>query len=148
MESSRQKTFKPHRTIQIISAVFFFILFIYPTLFIADQFKGVRVTDGEAIRGTNDGRVNIVSQAEIDSLAESGKLNEYRRISVPESLKYITGSALNKTLEIKLHDIDRYRRIVGEGCISTTYFNLAMVKAGGAEHYCAQEAAETPDVLC
>ena len=39
MESSRQKTFKNQKTIQFISAVFVFILPIYPSLFSANQFK-------------------------------------------------------------------------------------------------------------
>jgi hypothetical protein len=41
MESSHLKTIKPHSTIQLISPVFFFILFIYPAISTAERFKRI-----------------------------------------------------------------------------------------------------------
>jgi hypothetical protein len=91
MGSSRQKTFKQQKTIQFISAVFVFILPIYPSHSSEIQFKGVRVANGETTRVMENGRASPLFMAWVEDLETFEKRHESRHIFIPGSLKYIAG---------------------------------------------------------
>ena len=111
MESKRQKTFKPLNIILSVSVVLLLILLLSHALPAVDQFKVVRVIDGDTIKLRS-----------ADSKPDS-------------TIKYLSSIVLNKYVQIKSYGTDRYGRTFGVVYCNGTNVNLEMAKAGLAEVY-------------
>ena len=135
MESTRHKTFTLLKRLLCVAAVLAFILLNYPALSAADQFKGIRVTDGDNIRVENNGKTGIIRLVGIDLPETSKNKNEPGLSFSQKSMKYLASLDLNKSVEIKSYGNDRYGGTRGVVYVDGKNFNLEMVKAGLAEVY-------------
>ena len=121
---------------QTLKAIFILIAFLLiPSPSFADQFKVVRVTDGDTIKAAINGMEIIVRLIGIDAPERSRKKNELGQPYSRKATKYLASLVLNKTITIKEYGTDRYKRILGVVFVNGTNANLEMVKAGLAEVY-------------
>jgi len=111
------------------------ILLILPDLFAAEQFKVVRVTDGDTVKAVADNKEIIVRLVGIDAPETSKKKNEPGQPHSRTATKYLAGLLLNKTITIIEYGNDQYGRILGVVFVDGTNANLEMVKASLAEVY-------------
>jgi endonuclease YncB( thermonuclease family) len=135
MESTHQNTFSPLRPVRILSTVLSFILLSSATLSAADQFQVIRVTDGDTIKVTNNGKTSVIRLVGIDAPETSKGKNKPGQPFSRKSTKHLAGLVLNKSVEIQSYGTDRYGRTLGVVYYNGTNVNLEMVKSGLAEVY-------------
>ena len=129
MESKRQKTFKPLTIILSVALVLLFVLFLSHALPSADQFKVVRVVDGDTIKlRSADSKFDItIRLVGIDAPETSEKKNEPGQPFSQTATKHLAGLVLNKSVEIKSYGTDRYGRTLAVVYCNGTNVNLEMV---------------------
>ena len=140
MESKPQKTFKPLRTALPVSVVLILILLLSPSFSTADQFKTVRVTDGDTIKVEKNGKTSTIRLVGIDAPEKSKKKNEPGQPISQKSTQHLAGLVLNKSVDNKSYGTDRYGRTLAVVYCSGTNVNLEMAKDGLAEVYRGQPA--------
>jgi micrococcal nuclease len=111
------------------------ILLFLPSLSIAAQFKVFRVTDGDTIKVTNNGKALTIRLVGVDAPETSKRKNEPGQPFSKKSTKYLAGLVLDKMVDIKSYGQDRYGRTLGVVFVDGMNVNLEMVKAGLAEVY-------------
>jgi len=101
----------------------------------ADQFKVVRVSDGDTINAESDENKIKVRLVGIDAPeTKKGKRNPGQPYS-QRAKSFLASMVLNKKVVIKDYGEDRYGRILGVVYLDNTDVNLEMIKAGLAEVY-------------
>ena len=123
----------PRLSLKAIS--FLTLLFILPVLSIADEFKVIRVYDGDTITVIENGKKIRVRLVGIDSPEMSRGKNKPGQPFCQKSQKYLSWLVLKETVKIKSYGLDRYGRILGVVYSNGTNVNFEMVKEGLAEVY-------------
>ena len=108
---------------------------LFPALAFAEQFKVIRVTDGDTVKVTNNGKTSTIRLVGIDAPKTSKKKNEPGQPFSRKSTKYLASLVLNKMVDIKSYGKDRYGRTLGVVFVDGMNVNLEMVKAGLTEVY-------------
>ena len=116
------------------AAIIFFLLILSGTGF-AGEIKVVRVTDGDTVKASIDGKDIIVRLVGIDAPETSKKKGEGGQPYSRTATKYFAGLLLNKTITITEYGNDQYGRILGVVFVDGTNANLELVEAGLAEVY-------------
>jgi endonuclease YncB( thermonuclease family) len=111
------------------------LLFLFPTLSLAAQFKVTRVYDGDTIKAQGHDIEIKVRLLGIDAPETSRKKREQGQPYSQQSKKHLAGLVLNKTVDIKGYGLDGYSRILGVIYLDGKNINLEMVRAGLAEAY-------------
>ena len=114
---------------------FLTLLIVLPSLSNADQFKVIRVYDGDTIAVADNGKRIRVRLVGIDSPEVPKGENKPGQPFNQKSIKYLSWLILNETIEIKSYGIDSYGRILGVVNNEGKNINLEMVKEGYAEVY-------------
>ncbi len=110
-------------------------LMVLPAALYADQFRVIRVIDGDTITVITNGNEITVSLVGIDA-PELPKEKHLR--GQPFSLKakeHLAELLLNKVVTLKQYGTDRSGRSLAEAFVDGVNINLEMVKAGLAEVY-------------
>jgi endonuclease YncB( thermonuclease family) len=110
------------------------IALLIPSIVFAQQYRVVKVSDGDSITVIDDGRRHRVRMVGIDA-PERGYKNRPAQPFSNKSKKYLAELTLNKMVEIKSYGLDRYDRILGLIFVDGININLRMVEAGLAEVY-------------
>ena len=111
------------------------LLVILPVLSIADEFKVIRVYDGDTITVIENEKKIRVRLVGIDSPETSKDKNKPGQPFSQKSKKYLSWLILNEKVEIKSYGIDHFGRIWGVVYNEGENINLEMVKEGYAEVY-------------
>ena len=114
---------------------FLTLLVILPALSIADEFKVIRVYDGDTITVIENGKKIRVRLVGIDSPEMTRGKHKPGQPFCQKSQKYLSWLVLKETVKIKSYGLDRYGRILGVVYSNGTNANLEMVKVGLAEVY-------------
>ncbi len=94
----------------------------------------MRVTDGDTLTATIDGRRVTVRLAGIDA-PETSKGRDAGQPFAQKARSYLADLVLNQRVEIRSLGLDRYGRTLAEVFRNGTNINLEMVSAGLAEVY-------------
>jgi micrococcal nuclease len=119
--------------VKILIQLFIIVLLSSPTL--AASYKVTRVYDGDTVLCVQDGVQIKVRLVGIDAPEISHNKREAGQPYSQQSMKYLAGLVLNKTVEIKGYGNDQYNRVLGELFIDNKNINLEMIKTGLAEAY-------------
>ena len=123
------------RTFLRIFSVLVFLFFIFPVVSLAGEFKVTRVYDGDTIKAEgHDIEINV-RLVGIDAPETSKKKGEQGQPYSRQSKKHLAGLILNKTVDIKDYDLDRYNRILAVVYLDGKNMNIEMLKADLAEVY-------------
>jgi endonuclease YncB( thermonuclease family) len=120
------------RLSQIIPIAIFIAI---PAICFAGQFKVIRVTDGDTIKVTGNGKNMTIRLVGIDAPETSKGKNQPGQPFSRKSTQYLANLVLNKSVAVKSYGTDRYGRILGDVFVDRKNVNLEMVKAGLAEVY-------------
>ena len=101
----------------------------------AEQFRVIRVVDGDTIKLRGASGEMTIRLVGIDAPEVSNKKREPGQPFSQQATKYLAGMVLNKTVDIKEYGHDRYGRILGVVSLGGKNINLEMVDAGFAEVY-------------
>ncbi len=102
---------------------------------LADQFRVIRVTDGDTIKITGNDVKMTIRLVGIDAPETSKKKNQPGQPFSRKSTNYLASLVLNKSVEVKSYGTDRYGRTLGVVFVGDKNVNLEMVKAGLSEVY-------------
>jgi len=125
----------PINRLKIHAPILLLCLLWYVTASYADQFKVVRVTDGDTIKVTNNGTTSTIRLVGIDAPEKSRKKHEPGQPFSKKSTKYLASLVLNKTVEINSYGEGWYGRTLGIVFVGGMNVNLEMVKEDLAEVY-------------
>ena len=107
----------------------------FPILSWVGQFKVVRVYDGDTLKAVGHDIEITVRLVGIDAPETSKNKHEPGQPYSQKATKHLAGLVLNKIVDVKGYDADRYGRILGVVYVDGKNANLEMVRAGLAEVY-------------
>ena len=116
--------------------LFIFILTLLPSIAFGQQYKVVRVYDGDTVIAIDSHDQKIkVRLVGIDAPERSRKKRQPGQPFSTKATKYLASLVLNKKVSIRNYGKGWYGRMLGEIFVGNTNVNLEMVKAGYAENY-------------
>lgn len=101
----------------------------------AGQFKVTRVTDGDTIKVRGASSEATIRLVGIDAPETSKSKREPGQPYSQQSMKYLAGMVLNKSVEVREYGRDQYGRVLGVVFLDGQNINLEVVKVGLAEVY-------------
>lgn len=106
-----------------------------PPVVLADQYKVVRVLDGDTVTAAGQGGTIKIRLVGIDAPETGKKKHDPGQPFAQASKKYLTQMVLDKTITLKAYGQDRYGRVLGVLFAGEINVNLTMVAGGFAEVY-------------
>jgi endonuclease YncB( thermonuclease family) len=125
----------------IYSAVFYILLFV-PLFAFANQYKVIRVYDGDTIKATKNGKEINIRLVGIDAPEISRKKHLPGQPFCLKSREYLSGLILNKVVRIRFYGRDASGKPLGEIFADEVNVNIEMIKAGLAEVYRGMSARD------
>jgi len=111
------------------------LLFLYPSLSLAGQFKIARVYDGDTVKAIGHDITIKVRLVAIDAPETSHGKRKPGQPYGRRSEKYLAKLVLNRTVDVKGYGLGPYNRILGVISLNGMNINLEMIKSGLAEVY-------------
>jgi endonuclease YncB( thermonuclease family) len=118
-----------------ISLAVFNIFLAFPLLSFADQFKVVRVYDGDTITVVEDGKEITIRLVGIDAPEISRKKHVPGQPFCLKAKEYLSALVLNKVVNIKFYGKDGSGKSLGEIFAEKVNINIEIINAGLAEVY-------------
>ena len=118
-----------------ISLAVFNIFLAFPLLSFADQFKVVRVYDGDTITVVEDGKEITIRLVGIDAPEISSKKHVPGQPFCLKAKEYLSALVLNKVVNIKFYGKDGSGKSLGEIFAEKVNINIEIINAGLAEVY-------------
>lgn len=108
---------------------------VIPAQCLAEQYKVVRVVEGDIIRAAKENRELVVRLVGIDAPDYSRKKYHPAQPFSSESAKHLAEMVLDKLVEVRIYGFDRNGMAVAEVFVNGMNVNQEMIKAGLAEVY-------------
>jgi endonuclease YncB( thermonuclease family) len=118
-----------------------FILMLVAHTALAQQFKVIRVVDGDTLTVESQSYNIKVRLVGIDAPETSKKKNEPGQPFSQRAKIHLQKMVLNKTIELESYGLDRYNRVLGVVYVDGKNVNSEMVKEGPAEVYKGKPAS-------
>jgi micrococcal nuclease len=125
----------PRAPINRVFSLVMSLFLLVPTLAFANEFKVVKVYDGNTIKVEGYGTSLKVRLAGIDAPELCAEKTELGQPFGEEAKDYLSGLILDKTVGIKGYGQKRYALMWGTILLGDKDINLEMVQAGYAEVY-------------
>ncbi len=122
-------------TLARITPILFCFMFFYPAISSAEQFKVVRVYDGDTLKAIgHDIEINVRLVGIDAPETKKGKRKPGQPYS-QQAKKFLSSIVLNKVVDIQGYGLGPYNRTLGIIYVDGKNVNLEIVKAGLAEAY-------------
>ena len=123
------------RSLETVPLLLLTFILLAPSLLLANDFKVIKVYDGDTIRVEGYGTKFNVRLAGIDAPELCVEKKELGQPLSEEAQEYLSGLILNKVVEIKGYGNKRYDLLWGEIFLDGKDINLDLVRMGYAQVY-------------